>query len=97
MDDVDIALFERDWNNTLYYFLMNADEHIYMRYGGRDARGPMTYLNLDSLELVLSEGLERHRQLTKLRSVFSRLVRHIVENCYAAVELPTNSTHAAIA
>ena len=34
MDDVDIALFERDWNNALYYFLMNADEQIYMRYGG---------------------------------------------------------------
>ena len=21
MDDVDIALFDRDWNNTLYYFI----------------------------------------------------------------------------
>ena len=40
MDDVDIALFERDWNNTLYYFVLNADEQIYMRYGGRDARDP---------------------------------------------------------
>jgi len=62
MDDVDIALFERDWNNTLYYFVMNADEHIYMRYGGRDARGPTTYLDLDSLELALAKGLELHQQ-----------------------------------
>ena len=23
-------------NNTLYFFLLNADEQIYMRYGGRD-------------------------------------------------------------
>lgn len=61
MDDVDIALFERDWHNTLYYFIMNADEQIYMRYGGRDARGPDVYLNLESLELALEKGLELHR------------------------------------
>jgi hypothetical protein len=62
MDDVDVALFERDWNNTLYYFILNADEQIYMRYGGRDARGPLSYLDLDSLELALKAGLELHRQ-----------------------------------
>ncbi len=65
MDDVDIALFERDWNNTLYYFIMNADEHIYMRYGGRDSRGPTTYLDLDSLELTLTRGLQLHDQYKK--------------------------------
>jgi serine protease Do len=62
MDEVDIALFERDWNNTLYYFIMNADEQIYIRYGGRDTRNPMSYLNLDSLELALAQGLELHRK-----------------------------------
>ena len=62
MDDVDIALFDRDWNNTLYYFAMNADEQIYLRYGGRDARGSLTYLDLNSLELALEKGLELHRQ-----------------------------------
>ncbi len=60
-DDMDIALFERDWNNTIYFFMMNADERIYMRWGGRDARGPYTYLNLDSLENALAQGLELHR------------------------------------
>ena len=62
MDDIDIGLFERDWNNTLYYFMMNADEQIYMRYGGRDARSPDSYLNLSSLELALTTGLDLHRQ-----------------------------------
>jgi len=62
MDDIDVGLFDRDWNNTLYYFLMNADEQIYMRYGGRDARSPDSYLNLSSLELALAKGLELHRQ-----------------------------------
>jgi hypothetical protein len=61
MDDVDIGLFDRDWNNTLYFFILNADEQIYMRYGGRDARSPDSYLNLGSLELALQKGLELHR------------------------------------
>ncbi len=62
MDDIDVGLFDRDWNNTLYYFLMNGDEQIYMRYGGRDARSPDAYLNLESLELALAKGLELHNQ-----------------------------------
>jgi serine protease Do len=62
MDDIDVGLFDRDWNNTLYYFIMNADEQIYMRYGGRDSQAPDTYLNLNSLELALEKGLQIHRQ-----------------------------------
>ena len=62
MDDVDIALFERDWINTLYYFILNSDEQIYMRYGGRDARGPETYLDLTSIELALQKGLDLHHK-----------------------------------
>jgi hypothetical protein len=62
MDDVDAGLFDRDWNNTLYYFMLNDQEQIYMRYGGRDAASPDTYLNLESLELALKQGLELHRQ-----------------------------------
>jgi len=62
MDSVDIGLFDRDWNNTIYFFIMNANEQIYMRYGGRDSLGPDTYLNLSSLELALEKGLELHRR-----------------------------------
>ena len=62
MDGVDIALFDYDRYNTLYYFLLNADEHIYMRYGGRGPKSPLTYLDLSSLEAALEQGLELHRQ-----------------------------------
>jgi hypothetical protein len=62
MDDVDIGLFERDWNNAIYFFLLNADEKIYMRYGGRDSASPDTYNNVNSLEAALRQGLELHRQ-----------------------------------
>ena len=61
MDDVDLGLFDYDRNNALYYFIMNADEQIYMRYGGRDSESQDTYLNLDSLALALKKGLELHR------------------------------------
>lgn len=62
MDGINIGLFDRDWNNTLYFFMLNADEQIYMRYGGRDARSADVYLNLDSLELALKKGLELHQK-----------------------------------
>jgi hypothetical protein len=62
MDNVDIGLFEHDRNNTLYFYMMNGDEQIYMRYGGRDSQSQDSYLDLDSLELALKQGLELHRQ-----------------------------------
>lgn len=62
MDNVDIGLFDYDRNNTLYFFLLNADEQIYMRYGGRDSRSPDSYLNLNSLALAAEKGLELHRE-----------------------------------
>ncbi len=65
MDNVDIGLFEHDRHNTLYFYLLNSDEQIYMRYGGRDAASPETYLNLGSLELALGKGLELHERYKK--------------------------------
>lgn len=62
LDRVDLGLFDYDRNNTLYFFALNSDEQIYMRYGGRDSESPDTYLNLNSLELALAQGLELHEQ-----------------------------------
>ena len=62
MDGVDIGLFDYDRYNTLYFFLLNAEEQIYMRYGGRDSLSPKAYLDLESLELALEQGLEIHRR-----------------------------------
>lgn len=91
MDEVDVSLFERDWNNTLFYFMMNADEQIYSRYGGRDARSPLTYLDLNSLEIALAKGLELHRlyeegKLPKPeppKSVFPRQIPPLVQRTFA--------------
>jgi hypothetical protein len=62
MDDVDVGLFDRDWNNAIYFFVLNADEQIYMRYGGRESESPDTYNSLDSLRIALEQGLALHRK-----------------------------------
>ena len=63
LDDVDVGLFERDWNNAIYFFALNADEQIYLRYGGRDSNSPDTYLNMESIEHALTDGLAMHRRV----------------------------------
>ena len=50
MDNVDVRLFDRDWNNAIYFFVLNGDEQIYMRYGGREPQNPDTYNSLESLQ-----------------------------------------------
>lgn len=62
LDNVDLGLFDWDRNNTLYFFVLNGDEQIYLRYGGRDSASPDTYLSLESLELALKQGLELHQR-----------------------------------
>jgi len=65
LDDVNVGLFERDWNNAIYFFMLNADEQIYMRYGGRESASPDTYNNMESLEVALKQGLVLHDQYLK--------------------------------
>lgn len=62
---VDIARFERDWHNSNYYFLLNADETIYLRYGGRDEHSAERYFDLDSFTLALKLGLREHYKYVK--------------------------------
>jgi len=91
MDEVDIGLFDYDRNNTLYFFILNADEQIYLRYGGRDSQSPDTYLSLDSLERALEKGLDLHRrhqqgELKKAdrpKPLFPREIPLLVERTFA--------------
>jgi hypothetical protein len=91
MDNVDIGLFDYDRYNTLYFFIMNADEHIYMRYGGRDSASQDTFLNLDSLELALKKGLELHadyqagkiKRAERPKPVFPKEIPLLVERTFA--------------
>ncbi len=62
MKGIDIALFDYDRHNAIYFFILNADEQIYLRYGGRDAASADSYLDLDSLKIALRKGLELHER-----------------------------------
>ena len=91
MDDVDVGLFDRDWNNTIYFFAMNADEKIYLRYGGRDSASPDTYLNMESLGLALRQGLQLHEQYQagalklpeRFKAMFPREIPLLVQRTFA--------------
>lgn len=62
MTAADIAHYDRDWHNSLYYFIINAEEDIYLRYGGRDEKAADTYLDYESLERALEIGLEEQKK-----------------------------------
>lgn len=91
MDEVDIGLFDYDRHNTLYFFAMNADEEIYLRYGGRDPQSPDTYLSLESIELALKQGLELHQRRqrgewkpsARPQPLFPRNLPLLTENTFA--------------
>lgn len=63
---IDIGLFDFDGMNTIYFFVLNADEQIYLRYGGgenseRNANRPLDeFLSDESFVDALIKGLEQH-------------------------------------
>ncbi len=61
IEGIDIGHYEFDPQVTVYYFVINADEQIYLRYGGRDDERAESYLNLKSMEIALERGLEQHK------------------------------------
>src|ERR1051325_2270092 len=91
MDNVDVGLFDRDWNNAIYFFVLNAGEQIYMRYGGRESESPDTYNDLNSLELALQQGLVIHQRFLKgeipvaqrPKSLFPKEMPLLVERTFA--------------
>ena len=60
MSNVDVALFEFDFDLTFSVFVLNHEKNIYLRYGGRDDRSPDSYLSENSLAHALESGLKVH-------------------------------------
>lgn len=56
----DLRLFEFDHDLTWYVFLLNADETVYGRYGGRDATSAEARLSLKGLRYAMERALEAH-------------------------------------
>jgi hypothetical protein len=62
MRGVDLDLFDFDYDLTWMAFFISADEHVYGRYGGRDADSPDGRVSLAGLRYAMSAALEVHRQ-----------------------------------
>jgi hypothetical protein len=58
---VDLRLFDFDHDLTWYAFLLNADETVYGRYGGRDAADAEARLSLKGLRYAMAQALEAHK------------------------------------
>ncbi len=59
---IDVGHFDFDRDLTVFMFILNADEDIYLRYGGRDDGSADTYLNTESLIRALQQGLDLHQR-----------------------------------
>lgn len=65
MKDVDIGLFEFDFDTTFAIFVLNHKEQIYLRYGSHDDRSAYSFLSIKSLNYALEEGLALHKKWKK--------------------------------
>src|SRR5437762_6172793 len=61
IDDVDLNLFDFDYDVTLMVFFLNAEEQVYARYGGRDAESPDSRHSLEGLRYTMNSVLHMHQ------------------------------------
>jgi serine protease Do len=62
IDDLDLNLFEFDYDCTFMVFFLNAQEKVYARYGGRDADGPDSRQSLAGLQYTMESVLKMHER-----------------------------------
>lgn len=60
MAGVNLNLFKFDYDLTFMVFFLNADEHIYGRYGGRDEKDADARQSLAGLKYAMKAALESH-------------------------------------
>ena len=65
VDDQDLNLFDFDYDLTLAYFFLDADGHVYGRYGQRDGDGPDNRQSLDGLRYTMESVLAAHAEQAK--------------------------------
>jgi predicted metalloprotease with PDZ domain len=84
MRGVNLNVFDFDYDLTWAAVLMNADETIYGRFGGRDAANPDKYLTLTGLKQALRSALDAHRRHRTDKSVAKPVEEFRVEEFPAA-------------
>jgi hypothetical protein len=66
IDNLNLHLFEFDYDLTFMVFFMDARERVYARYGGRDPRDADNRQSLEGLRYTMESVLEMHRHERKL-------------------------------
>jgi serine protease Do len=66
VDNLDLNLFDFDYDLTLMYFFLDADGHVYGRYGQRDADGPDNRQSLAGLRYTMESVLAAHAEPAKI-------------------------------
>lgn len=61
IEHADLSLFDFDYDLTFMVFFISADEQIYGRYGGRDAKNAESRMSLAGLNYAMKAALEIHR------------------------------------
>src|SRR5947209_4089124 len=64
MRGVNLNVIDFDYDLVWAALFLNADEHVYGRYGGRDAESADRYLSLAGLKYALEQALAAHRRWT---------------------------------
>jgi hypothetical protein len=69
MNDVDLSVFQFDFDLTWMAFVMDSNERVYSRYGGRDSQSPDGRLSIAGLKSTLRRVLEfNEKQPRKLNT-----------------------------
>ena len=60
IENVDLNLFEFDFDLTMMIFFLDADQKVYARYGGRDAISADSRQSLDGLRYTMQSVMRMH-------------------------------------
>src|SRR5262245_14450863 len=88
MREVDLSLFEFDYDLTWMGFFLDGERRILGRYGGRDADSPGGRVSLRGLRHSMKAALAKHRSGTAPRPTRKPFT---VESFSAAKNLPENA------
>ncbi len=65
IDELDLNLFEFDYDLTFVAFFLDGEGRVYSRYGGRDAESPDGRQSLDGLNYTMQSVLRMHARESK--------------------------------
>jgi serine protease Do len=92
MREVNLAIFDFDYDLTWIGFFLNSSEKVYGRYGGRDAGSADGRVSLAGLASALEAALKEHRAAPSSKEQRSRPPERFTVADYSAFQrLPANA------